>query len=152
MDKKAAALKGGPVWLITFAAYRRKAVFGNPDLRQVCAKSLEETCTRQGYRVYALAIMPDHVHMVLAAGHSGHGVSKVLNNVKGVSSRRVFRAGPELKLDLRSEHLWTDEYQARPLRDRVAVEKACSYVEENRTKLGLPKQRYPSISSWRPAL
>lgn len=118
----------------------------------ICAEALRETCGRNGYRVYALAIMPEHVHLVLEAGDSGHNAPKVLNNIKGVTSRRVFQASPELKLDLRSVHLWADEYHAQLLLDLVAVKRACLYVKENPLKLGLPSQRFPWLESSWPAL
>ena len=121
-------------------------------MKESCARAVHETCIRNSYEVYALVIMPDHVHPVLHSGSSGHNVSKVLNNIKGVASRRVFQASPELKLDLHSDHLWTDEYQALPLPDRNAVQRACRYVENNPIELGLPKQRYPWLAMTWPAL
>src|SRR5438309_1338450 len=78
---------GGPVWLVTFTVYQRKPVFANPVLRERCAAALWETTARNGYRVYAVAIMPDHVHLVIDAGCTDHAASKILNNLKGVASR-----------------------------------------------------------------
>jgi REP element-mobilizing transposase RayT len=100
----------------------------------------------------ALAIMPDHVHLVLDPADSGHDRPRVLNNLKGVASRRVFQECPDLKLDLHSEHLWADEYQAKLLADPGAVVSACRYVEQNSGKAGLAKQRYFWITPTRPAL
>ena len=82
-----------------------------------------------------------HVHLVLDPCQSGHSASKVLNNLKGVASRRVFQTCPELKADLRSEHLWTNEYQAKLLPYQSAAA-ACRYVEQNPIEAGLPVQRY----------
>ena len=132
-------------WLITFATYRRRPVFDSPELLEVCASAIQETTDRNGYRIYALAIMPDHVHVVLDAGRSGHKASKVLNNLKGVASRRVFQACPGLKLDLNSEHLWADEYQAKLLREAQAVERACRYVDHNPARHALPRQEFPWV-------
>ncbi len=134
-------------WLITFATYRHRPVFDSPELLEVCASAIQETSGRNGYRVYNLAIMPDHLRVVLDAGRSGHKASKVLNNLKGVASRRVFQACPGLKLDLHSEHLWADEYQARLLRDAQAVERACRYVDRNPTRHGLLQQKFPWVPS-----
>lgn len=145
-----AALKGGPVWLVTFATYHRRQVFANPDIRTTCAAALRETSQRNGYRVHALAIMPDHVHVVVGAGATGHPASKVANNLKGVTSRRVFQTTPELKMDLQSEHLWADEYQARPLSTASALLAACRYVERNPPAAGLPQQLYSWVEATRP--
>ncbi|HZT06277.1 MAG TPA: transposase [Chloroflexota bacterium] len=130
------------MWLITFSTYRRRPVFADPDLLLVCAEAIREVTERNGYCALALAVMPDHVHIVLNAGTSGHERSKVLNNLKGVSSRRVFLACQDLKLDLRSEHLWADEYQAAQLTTDAAVDSACRYVCANPGKFGLPEQQY----------
>src|SRR5581483_1617303 len=142
----------GPIWLVTFGTYRRRGVFANPRLWQSCADALREVADRNGYRVYALAILPDHVHIVLDSGTSAHGAPKVLNNLKGVAARRVFQASPELKLDLGSHHLWTAEYQAKALPDPPAVERACRYVEDNPVRMGWPRQRFPWLISVRPSL
>ncbi len=139
-----AALKGGP-WLVSFATYRRRQVFENPAPLAACGAALEEASARNGYAVYALAIMPDHVHVVLAAGTSGRTIAKVVNNLKGVPARRVFQAAPELKLDLRSEHLWADEYDARLLPNQAAVRRACTYIRQNPVALGLPPQQFAWI-------
>ena len=135
-------LSDRPTWLVTFAVYHRRQVFAALELRDVCAHAFQETCQRNGYRVYALAIMPDHVHLVLDAGESGHAAPKVLNNLKGVSARRVFQECPDLKLDLQSEHLWADEYHASVLTTSPAVRQACAYVFRNPIQLGLPRQSY----------
>jgi REP element-mobilizing transposase RayT len=140
-----AALKGGPIWMVTFATYRRREVFANPRLRQACGEALGETAERNGYVVYALAIMPDHVHLILDAGASGHLAPKVLNNLKGVVSRRIFQASPELKLDLGSNHLWADEYQARALGDKRELARACRYVRQNPVEIGWVRQHYPWV-------
>lgn len=130
------------VWLVTFASYRRRPVFDSPELFEACEAALRETIERNGYCAYALAIMADHVHVVLDAGRSGHSAPKVLNNLKGVAARRVFQACPGLKADLHSEHLWADEYLAKPLRGPHAVQRACRYGEENPAIHGLPRQDY----------
>lgn len=138
----AAARKRGPTWLVTFATFHRRPVFGNLELLQHCSEALREASERNGYRVSALAIMPDHVHLVLDAGGSGHAAWKVMNNLKGVAARRVFQAAPELKMDMHSEHLWADEYQAKQLPNSLAVQAACRYVARNPLEIGLPEQRY----------
>jgi REP element-mobilizing transposase RayT len=125
---------------MTFATYRRRQVFANPEIRERCAKALLETAQRNAYRVYALAIMPDHVHVVVANGSMKHAAPKIINNLKGVAARRVFQSYPELKLDLGSNHLWADEYQAKPLQTATAVQRAVHYVEQNPEEIGWPKQ------------
>ncbi|HEY7066095.1 MAG TPA: IS200/IS605 family transposase [Chloroflexota bacterium] len=130
----------------TFATYHREPVFANPLLRDRCADAFSETAARNGYRVYALAIMPDHVHLVIDAGRTDHAASKILNNLKGVASRRIFQASPELKLDLASNHLWTNEYQAKLLARVVAVVQACRYVRQNPVESELPSQEYTWIT------
>lgn len=131
-----------PIWFVTFATYRRRPVFAADELRERCAAALKETCTRNGYRVYALAVMPDHVHVLVDTGESKHNRSKLLNNLKGVSARRVFQAAPDLKFDLRSEHLWADEYQALPVTGATTFRRARLYIEQNPEKVGLPRQVY----------
>ena len=129
-------------WLLTFSTHLRKPALDDPDLLAACAGGLKEAAVRNGYPVHALAIMPDHVHMVVGAGLAAHSISKMVNNLKGVASRRVFQISPELKMDLGSAHLWTNGYDVRHLFGPRALHAACLYVKQNPVKLGLPEQHY----------
>src|SRR5579863_10089248 len=70
-------------WHTTFSTYRRRPVFADDALRQECAWALGDVIRRNDYFVYALAIMPDHVHLVHDCGGSGHDLPRVMNNLKG---------------------------------------------------------------------
>jgi hypothetical protein len=65
-----------------------------------------------------------------------------MNNVKGVAAHRVFQAAPELKVDLRSVHLWITGYHDRLIRDVESLYRVRGYIEQNPVRLGYPRQRY----------
>src|SRR5947209_8601632 len=110
------------IWHFTFSTHRRRPVFDDHQLVRVCAAAFQEVCERHAYRALALAILPDHVHFILSPGTSGHRPAKIMNNIKGVASRRLSLFAPALKSDLRSDHLWTESYHSAVLLDAGAVQ------------------------------
>ena len=133
-------------WHITFSTNRRRPIFDAPDLAAICATTVKDVCNQHGYRVFALAFMPDHVHMVVSSGSSSHALSKMMNHIKGVASRRLSEATPELKFDLASTGIWTEGYHARVLANDDSVRVAIKYVDDNPARVGLPPQNWEWLS------
>jgi putative transposase len=54
----------------------------------------------------------DHVHLLVAAHDRTH-LAKVMNLLKGASSRRLLQRFPELKMDAGVNNLWQHRYAAK---------------------------------------
>ena len=82
------------VW---FATKRRKWLLqGDVDL--TVKKTIKETAREKGITVVECETAVDHVHLLLRL-HSDQTLPKTMNLLKGVSSRKLHLAFPDLKLD-----------------------------------------------------
>lgn len=93
-----------------FHTYRRKPVFVEQVHLRVDAL-IREISTAKGFELVAQAVMPDHVHLLLRLHLSD--VPRAMNMFKGILSRRIFQDFPDLRIDMRSNHLWAAGYYAR---------------------------------------
>jgi putative transposase len=62
----------------------------------------------------------DHVHLLVAADDRIH-LAKVMNLLKGASSRRLFQRFPELKLDAGVSNFWQHRYAAKVAPERATA-------------------------------
>ena len=67
---------------------------------------LKNICMEQGYKIHAIEIVTDHVHLFLEF-HPSTSLSKVLQYLKGGSSHRLFKLHPELKKRYWGGSLWS---------------------------------------------
>jgi REP element-mobilizing transposase RayT len=95
------------------------------------------------YRLYAWAIMPNHVHIVVAPIEP-HTLATILHSWKSYSSNRaneiLGRTGP----------FWHREYYDRIVRDERDLANTIDYVLANPRKAGLKNWRWTS-AGWKPA-
>lgn len=108
--------------------------FGDCTLRDPdCAITVENALMcddGQDYRLLAWAIMPNHVH-VLIATMPGHPIGVVVKNWKGRTARTINqRKG-------RSGTLWQREYWDRFIRDEAHYLRTMAYIEANPVQAGL---------------
>lgn len=82
--------------IVLVPKYRHNIFYGL--VKKDCERILKEACESRGYRIHALEVMDDHVHMFLEF-HPSTSVSKVIMDLKGVSARELFKRHPELKRD-----------------------------------------------------
>jgi putative transposase len=75
--------------------YRYK-IFYDRQVKKDYELTLNNICMEQGYKIHAMEIMEDHVHLFLEF-HPSTSLSKVVQHLKGGSSHRMFKLHPELK-------------------------------------------------------
>lgn len=66
---------------------------------------LQQTAAEHGMRVEELAVMPDHIHIVVRVKPS-MSLSKATQILKGRSSYEFFRKHPNMRLRYRKGHFW----------------------------------------------
>lgn len=98
--------------------------------------------------VWACAILPDHVHLVLSAGRSHP--RNVANQLKGQATRRLIETGRHPFLSMVSIDQRPPKCFARgewsPFLDTPDdVFRAIEYVEQNPIKEGLPRQKWSFV-------
>ena len=110
--------------------FRFSVLHGKADmtLKQI----LQKICEDYGYRIKALEVMPDHIHLLLDCKPQFF-ISDMIKIMKGNIARQMFLAHPELKKELLGGHLWNPSYCAVTVSDR-SREQVCSYIEGQKEK------------------
>ena len=87
---------------------------------------LMETAAEHGIKVEELAIMPDHIHIVVRVKPS-MSLSKATQLLKGRSSYEFFRKHPNMRLRYRKGHFWAPS-SCYLTTGRVDLERTKEYV------------------------
>ena len=110
--------------------FRFSVLHGKADmtLKQI----LQKICEDYGYRIKALEVMPDHIHLLLDCKPQFF-ISDMIKIMKGNLARQLFLAHPELKRELWGGHLWNPSYCAVTVSDR-SREQIMAYIEGQKEK------------------
>jgi putative transposase len=92
------------VWCVK---YRRQVLAG--DIETDLSQQFSEIASSYGFTIEAQRIMPDHVHLLIAATPQ-HFIPDIIKVLKGISARKLFMQHPELKKRLWGGHLWNPSY------------------------------------------
>ena len=84
---------------------RRKPVLVG-KIKERLKQIIEEVCNENGWEIFTLEIMPDHVHLFLSAP-SYFSPHIILRKIKGRSARILRQEFPEL---LKLPSMWTRSY------------------------------------------
>jgi putative transposase len=90
-------------------------------------KTLEEIACQYGFEIDTMGIMPEHVHVFLSAPPK-YSPAKVVNLLKGISSRKAFKQFRWLRKHLWAGELWSDGYFVRTVGDKVTAEVIRRYI------------------------
>ena len=91
-------LKYHVVWV---TKYRYKVLKGR--IAERARDLIRQTCQARGMVIVRGAVSPDHIHMLLSA-------AKMVQYIKGRSSRRLQEEFPELRKRYWGQHLWARGY------------------------------------------
>ena len=86
----------------------------------------------QGYKIHALELVADHVHLFLEF-HPSTSLSKVVQHLKGGSSYRMFKLHPELKKRYWGGCLWSSGKFFRSV-GNVTADTIAHYIRESQGK------------------
>ncbi len=127
------------------AALVRPPVRFSPPQMGAIAEGFEDYCSRNGRRVLALAILPEHVHMVIVRG--GLDVETMAEQLKARATMFLSKAGlhPFAERAYRGGRLptpWARKAWSVFLDSVDDVLRAIEYVQANPEKAGLGRQYY----------
>jgi putative transposase len=112
--------------------YRHK-IFGYEKIKTFCAKVFAETLSQHDARIIEIGFDVDHVHLVIELGIS-LSISKMMQLLKGVSSRKLLRAFPWLRQRFFwGGHVWSPAYYFDSVGD-VNSDVMGAYVRSQGTK------------------
>ena len=114
--------------LVWIPKYRKRVLRGKLVTR--LKKLLHEACEVNGWLIEELEVLTDHVHMLVQI-KPNKSVSKVVQILKGGTSRVIREEFPELKEFLWGDSLWADGYFAETV--GIAQEEMIKrYIREQR--------------------
>ena len=110
----------------------RYRIFYDRQVKKDCELALRNICMEQGYKIHAMEIVEDHVHIFLEF-HPSISLSRVVQYLKGSSSYRLFRLHPELKKRYRGGNLWSSGKFFRSV-GNVTADTIAHYIKESQGK------------------
>ena len=90
---------------------------------------LLEIGERYWFKFDAIGIEKDHFHVVLGAAPR-YSPSKIMQTIKSISARELFKRYPEIKKQLWGGEFWTDGGHIDTVSEYGGLEKIRRYVEE----------------------
>ena len=90
---------------------------------------LLEIGERYWFKFDAIGIEKDHFHVVLGAAPR-YSPSKIMQTIKSISARELFKRYPEIKKQLWGGEFWTDGGHIDTVSEYGGLEKIRKYVEE----------------------
>ena len=140
-DYRRAYVPGGTYFFTVALADRRSdlLVFGIDRLRRVLA----ETRAEHGFRVEAMVVLPDHLHVVWTMPPGDAGFPLIWNKIKGRFSRRLPVTTPGTaprstsKRAKRERGIWQRRYWEHVIRDEADLIRHIEYCWINPVKHGL---------------
>ena len=93
------------------------------------AKALAQTIRTHSLAVPAFNVLPDHVHIIIAADSESE-LAEQVRRLKGYSAY-VFRKSHNL---VGSGHVWAEKFNRRPIRNADSLRSMLGYVSENHVK------------------
>ena len=127
--------EGSPSFVMT-NTHRRAPIFRSPSTCQLLVRTLYEVRGETQLNLLAFAIMPDHVHLIVATP----ALPRAVQLLKGRFARayNVARGG--------NGSVWQQRYHERTLRSEAALLRALHYVHNNPVVAGLAEA--PSDYRW----
>ena len=124
----------------------------NGKQAQAIAKGFAVASHEANYRVLALAIMPDHVHLLLER-HPRH-IDQIASHLKAKATQAMNEAGmhPMARYPLSNGCVpspWARKYWCPFVDDERYMEAAIKYIEGNPVKAGLKRQRWSFVKPYR---
>jgi len=117
--------------IVLVPKYRYK-IFYERQVKKDCELIINDICKENGYRIHAMEIVEDHVHLFLEF-HPTISLSKVVQYLKGSSSYRMFKRHPELKKRYWGGSLWSSGKFFRSV-GNVTADTISHYIKESQGK------------------
>ena len=131
-------------------------IFDGHQARAI-ARGFSQVVRRTGCTIYACAVMPDHVHLVIGRHH--YRIQQLANLLKGGATRRLryenldpfapfLAAGPKGRVH---PSPWARKYWKVWLDSPEDVIRSIAYTDDNPIKAGLNPQRWSFVTPYVPA-
>jgi len=124
--------------LVWIPKYRKHILAG--EVAQYAKGILQRIADEYGFWVDTMEVMEDHVHVFLEAPPR-YSPAEVVQIMKSISVRELFRRFPRFREQLWAGELWSDGHFVRSVGDQVTVEVIRRYIEYH-----VQEQTFPSTA------
>ena len=128
------------VWIPKY----RRAVLGDPKIKGILEQILRGQSEEHNWKVFALEIMPDHIHIFISIPPS-FAIADVVKQLKGNSAIQLRRVFPQLK-QRTPQAMWAKGYYISTAgyvsQEQVKkyIEKQTEFIHKDRIKRINPQQ------------
>ena len=112
--------------LVWIPKYRKKVLVG--EVAEYTKEVFQRIADEYGFWVDTMEVMEDHVHVFLEVPPK-FSPAEVVQILKSVSAREVFKKFRRLRRELWSGELWSDGYFVRSVGDKVTADVIRRYIE-----------------------
>ena len=116
---------------VVFTVWRGRPVLMG-DIEAYFHELVQQIARQHGYCIMAMETMPNHVHILLAKA-PWENLSDIVKQIKGATARYIFQRYPELRLDLKSNHLWTRSFEYVK-HDDASLPTVMAYIQNQKAK------------------
>jgi putative transposase len=116
------------VWI---PKYRKVILKG--DLAKRLKGVFQEIAERYEFEIDTMEVKDDHVHLFLSAPPR-YSPARVVQVIKSISAKMVFRKFPEVKKQLWGGEFWSDGYFVRSVGDKVTSDLIRRYIKYHQDK------------------
>lgn len=111
------------VWI---PKYRKEVLNGRVANRM--KEIFGEIAEQYEIEIDTMEVMDDHVHLFLSVPPK-YSPAVVVQRIKSISAKIIFREFPEIKKNLWGGELWNDGYFVRSVGDKVTAEVIRKYIK-----------------------
>ena len=116
-------LKYHLVWVPKYRAH----VLDN-EVAQYVKEVFEQIAEEYEFQIDTMEVMAYHVHVFIEAAPS-HAPADVVQILKSISAREVFRKFPKMRTAMWSGMIWGDGYFVRSVGDKVTADVIRKYIQ-----------------------
>lgn len=111
------------VWI---TKYRKKVLLG--DIATRIRDIIRQVCEKYSVDIIRGNVSPDHIHIMVSIPPH-YSVSKIVQNIKGRSSRKIQQEYPQIRKEYWGKHFWGIGYFCTTT-GNVTDEMIMKYIEE----------------------
>ncbi|MDD5702867.1 MAG: IS200/IS605 family transposase [Dehalococcoidales bacterium] len=112
--------------LVWIPKYRKKVFEG--EVTEYLKEVFEKIAQEYEFEIDTIGIMQDHVHVFMGAPPR-YSPADIVQIMKSISAREVFKKFPKLRKQLWAGELWNDGYFVRSVGDNVIADVIRKYIE-----------------------
>ena len=111
--------------LVWIPKYRKNIL--NKEIAEYLKQVFKEISEQFEFEIDTMEVMKDHVHLFLSAPPR-YSPARVVQIMKSISAKQVFRRFPHLEDVLWNKELWSNGYFVRTVGDKVTAEVIQRYI------------------------